>query len=115
MCALDPQDSGEHARPWVAALARGGYGVLAVQERLAALSDLVHLVLDAPSVRACLDARLEEGLRLRRRKWDDNRVRRTEMQCAGALPLRCQGLCVVDARLEEGLRLRRHKRGINRV
>ena len=73
---LAPQASGKHGRPWLAALARGGYGALTVQERVAALSDLVHLVLDAPSARACLDARLEEGMRLRRRKWDDNRVRK---------------------------------------
>lgn len=69
------QARGEQGRAWVAALARGGYGALAAGERVRALGDLVHLALDAPSVRACLDARLDEGLRVRRRKWDDNRVR----------------------------------------
>ena len=70
-----PQSRREQGRPWVAALARGPYDALPPGERLAALSDLVQLVLDAPSVRAALEARHEEGARMRRRKWDDNRVR----------------------------------------
>jgi len=70
-----PQSRREQGRPWVAALARGPYDAVPPGERLAALSDLVHLVLDAPSVRAALEARHEEGARMRRRKWDDNRVR----------------------------------------
>ncbi|KAK9843536.1 hypothetical protein WJX81_007913 [Elliptochloris bilobata] len=82
--AAPAEARGERGRAWVAALALGGYGALSAGERLAALSDLVHLVLDAPSVRACLDARLEEGLRLRRRKWDDNRVEKRQRQEAAA-------------------------------
>ncbi len=42
--------------------------------RVAAVVALMHLALDGPSVRTCLDSRLEEAQRVRKAMWDEAKV-----------------------------------------
>ena len=54
------------------------YGELSMEMRVAAVVALMHLALDGPSVRTCLDGRLEEAQRVRKAMWDEAK--------AGSLP-----------------------------
>jgi len=47
--------------------------------RVAALVALMHLALDGPSIRTCLDARLEETARVRKAMWDEAKVQRAPL------------------------------------
>ena len=47
------------------------YATLGLGARLDALCALVHAALDGPSVRACLDGRVEESQRVRKLLWDE--------------------------------------------
>ena len=67
--------------PWVAALEHAEYDELSLEARVAALSALVHLALEGPSVRACLDGRLEEAQRVRKLMWEDAKARRAARPC----------------------------------
>jgi hypothetical protein len=63
-----------HGEPWVSALESADYSGLSLEMRMAALVALVHLALEGPSVRNCLDARLDEAQRVRKAMWDDAKV-----------------------------------------
>ena len=60
----------------MAALEHAEYDELPLEARVAALTALVHLALEGPSVRACLDGRLEEAQRVRKLMWEDAKARR---------------------------------------
>ena len=45
---------------------------------------LMHLVLDGPAVRACLDARLDEAARVRKLMWDEAKADSKQKQVEGA-------------------------------
>lgn len=62
--------------PWVTALETSEYGELSMDMRVAAIVALMHLALDGPSVRTCLDGRLEEAQRVRKAMWDEAKARR---------------------------------------
>ncbi len=47
------------------------YGELSMEMRMTAIVALMHLALDGPSVRTCLDGRLEEAQRVRKSMWDE--------------------------------------------
>jgi hypothetical protein len=59
---------------WVNALAAVDYSVLSVRERLDALVWLVNLVNEGPSVRAALDARIEDVANLRKMQLEESKV-----------------------------------------
>ncbi len=58
----------------MAALASHDYEGLDVRQRVAALNFLCHLVLDGPTVRAKMDARAEEGHRLKKHLIEEAKV-----------------------------------------
>ena len=63
-----PQEREEERQgeEWVAALQTRSYDQLTLPQRVALLSALCHLAMDAPSVRAILELRLEEQSRIKR-------------------------------------------------
>lgn len=68
--------SGRHARaePWLQALLSQDYDALSLTDRLGALSFLVNLVCNGPTVRAKLDERSEQGARLKRMLLEEVKV-----------------------------------------
>ena len=70
--------SGRHARaePWLQALLFQDYDTLSLTDRLGALSFLVNLVCNGPTVRAKLDERCEQGARLKRMLLEEVKVGR---------------------------------------
>ena len=60
--------------PWVRELATSEYGALPLPTRLGILGALVQLALDGPSVRAALEAKLEEAARVRKAMAEDAKV-----------------------------------------
>lgn len=63
----------------MSALEMSEYGELGLDMRVAALVALMHLALDGPSIRTCLDGRLEETARVRKAMWDEAKVRRAPL------------------------------------
>lgn len=59
---------------WVRDLEAQEYSQLGLDTRLAILATLVAAVLDSPSLRACLEMRLEENQRIRRQMFEEARV-----------------------------------------
>eukprot|EP00884_Botryococcus_braunii_P016830 jgi/Botrbrau1/3830/Bobra.0183s0056.2 len=74
----------EEGAAWVRALEVGEYGDLAIEQRVAILSTLVHLALDGPSVRATLEQRLEEVARVRRFMWEEAKAEKRRRAAADA-------------------------------
>lgn len=60
--------------PWVRELETLEYGALPLPTRLGILGALVQLALDGPSVRAALEAKLEEAARVRKAMAEDAKV-----------------------------------------
>ncbi|KAK9816480.1 hypothetical protein WJX72_000803 [[Myrmecia] bisecta] len=69
---------------WVHALQQGDYGALTLEQRCAVLVTLVHNAIDGPSVRACLDGRLEEAQRIRKQMWEEARLEKRRRQAEAA-------------------------------
>ncbi|KAK9835073.1 hypothetical protein WJX81_008591 [Elliptochloris bilobata] len=77
-------EAAAEGEPWVAALSTGEYGDLALGVRVGILTQLMHLVLDGPAVRACLDARLDEVARVRKLMWDESKADSKQKQVEAA-------------------------------
>lgn len=60
---------------WVRQLDTHEYEDLGLEVRLDILATLVACVLEGPTLRACLDMRLEENQRIRRQMFEEARVR----------------------------------------
>lgn len=72
---------GEH---WIFALTEKDYNEISFRERLEALTTLCNMALDGPTIRSCLDARLESQSAEAKRKEAEERVRK---YCLCNLPL----------------------------
>lgn len=69
--SMEVEHSGE---PWINALMDRDYQDLGFYDRLAALSTLCNMALDGPTIRSCLDARLENQSIHTKRKEMEERV-----------------------------------------
>ena len=67
--------------PWVRELETLEYGALPLPTRLGILGALVQLALDGPSVRAALEAKLEEAARVRKAMAEDAKVGSCSSPC----------------------------------
>ncbi|KAG1674622.1 hypothetical protein FOA52_001871 [Chlamydomonas sp. UWO 241] len=74
----------EPVEPWIVMLLNHDYDELPLEHRLAALSFLVNLVVNGPTVRAKLDARAEEGMKLKKQLLEDVKNERKKRQVAEA-------------------------------
>jgi hypothetical protein len=68
-----PQDK-EEGEAWVRELEAHGYNALTLEQRISVLCMLCHMVIDGPSVRAALEARVEEAGRIRKQMFEDAKV-----------------------------------------
>ncbi len=59
---------------WISKLAEQDYDQITLEQRLEILQTLVHAVMEGPSVRCCLDHRLEESQRIRKQMWEEAKV-----------------------------------------
>lgn len=90
------------AEPWLQALMTQDYDSLSLVDRLAALSFLVNLVTNGPTVRAKLDERSEQGAKLKKALLEEvkvssevtltRRVNKKNLPCVSNKPI---GICTV--------------------
>ena len=81
----------------MAELANSDYAALSLEQRLEVLNTLLGAALEGPSLRADLDARLEECARVRRTMAEENRVGSICACSSGNFGSHCAGLqfCIV--------------------
>lgn len=83
VCEAAASRHGLQGRVWVEKLLHQEYDTLSVEERVEALSDLLHLALDMPSVHSALDRRFDDVERAKRNIRDkakeERKVRQLEM------------------------------------
>ncbi|EIE24672.1 hypothetical protein COCSUDRAFT_46901 [Coccomyxa subellipsoidea C-169] len=80
----EPEEDVVQGEPWVTALETCEYGELSMEMRMAAIVALMHLALDGPSVRTCLDGRLEEAQRAEKRQRQIEAAERAKRAAAEA-------------------------------
>ena len=64
----------EGGAAWISHLAEQDYDAFPLEQRLDVLQTLVHAALEGPSVRLCLEHRLEEAQRIRKQMWEEAKV-----------------------------------------
>ena len=62
------------------------YAQTTLDERVAMLTSLVHLTVDGPTIRNNLELRLEEQGKVRKKMWEDARVRVQNLPSVPLLP-----------------------------
>jgi hypothetical protein len=65
---------------WVEKLLCSEYNALTLEERMEAITDLMHLALDMPSMRAALDKRIEDVDRVKKHMREEAKVERRNRQ-----------------------------------
>ena len=64
----------EAGEGWVRSLQAQEYSELSLDERLTIMAALTHLMIEGPTLRNTLEARLEEAGRVRKQMWEEARV-----------------------------------------
>lgn len=67
----------EAGAAWISQLAEHDYDDFTLEQRLELVHLLVHAVMEGPSVRLCLEHRLEESQRIRKQMWEEAKVQLT--------------------------------------
>ncbi|KAK9845568.1 hypothetical protein WJX84_003443 [Apatococcus fuscideae] len=82
---LEDRDKGrEGGAAWITQLAEQDYDAFPLEQRLDVLQTLVHAAMEGPSVRLCLELRLEESQRIRKQMWDEAKVEKRKRQIEAA-------------------------------